>query len=158
MPSVRATLVQEAFRQYLEALREFNVALERCSLKGWPDKKVVLRTAFRIQELISEQMALRLSHLLTRGASDDETWKSCTTISSVHKKLQEGWTVSDEEMLRQHDAAYYSVQREIEDLRVVLDSTGLDGPLTMAKRDPEYIAARHDIAKRLRELDRQLSL
>jgi hypothetical protein len=158
MLSVRATLVRDAFRQYLEALRGFQVVLERCSLKGWPDKKADLRTAFRIQELLYEQMAIRLNYLLTDGASEDATWNSCTSISKVQERLQEGWKDSDEETLSKSNGLYAAIQKEIDELRSILDSDGLTAPLKMARRDPEEIAAGHAISTRLRELDRQLSL
>jgi hypothetical protein len=158
MLSARATLVKAAFNDYLEALRGFQVVLERCSLKGWPDKRTDLRTAFRIQELLYEQMAMRLNYLLTDDASDDATWNSCTSISKVQERLQEGWKDSDEETLSKSNVPYAAIQKEIGASKGVLDSVGLTAPLRMARRDPEEIAAGHAISTRLRELDRQLSL
>jgi hypothetical protein len=141
MLSARATLIKAAFGDYLEALRGFQIVLERCSLKGWPDKNAELRTASRIQELLYEQMAMRLNYLLTDGASDDATWHSCTSISKVQVRLQEHWKDSDEETLNKSTVAYARIQREIDDLRSVLDSYGLTAPLRMARWDPEETAA-----------------
>ena len=36
--SARAKLVEDVFLRYLDARRAFNLALERCALKGWPDR------------------------------------------------------------------------------------------------------------------------
>jgi hypothetical protein len=156
MPSARVTLVSDIFRQYLDALREFEGVLEQCSLKGWPDKKNALRTAFRIQELFYEQMRFRLDHLLQSSASDDAIWKRAT-ISSVHERLEAGWKDTDEALLRKNQS-YAAVQKEIEDLRAVLDSAGLVGPFKMVKRDPELLAAGNAFDKRFRDLERRLSV
>jgi hypothetical protein len=153
---VRAILVHDVFRQYLDARREFNVVLERCSVKGWPDKKADLRMSFRLQELFLERMALRLNHL-QNSASEDAVWKSYTTTSAVHERVQEGWKDSDEETLAKKDAAYAALQKEIGDLTATLDPPGLEGPFQMVKGDSELIAAAHDFDRKVRALDGQLS-
>ena len=91
--------MREALRQYLEAQREFNVVLERCSLKGWPDKKAALRVTLRVQELFCEREALRLNHLLQDCARDNAAWESYTSISKVRERLEDGWNDDDEEAL-----------------------------------------------------------
>ena len=71
---VRAKLVEDVFHRYLEAQREMSLALQRCALKGWPDRRALIRNATHLQELFYERLSLRLKHLVLRSASDDMGW------------------------------------------------------------------------------------
>ena len=123
----RAPLVVGAVQQYLDAQRKFLVVLEQCSVKGWPDRRDALRTAFRLQELYCEREALRLRHLQNSN-SDDSVWNSYTSISAMHKRLEEGWQASDEQELSKSDATYRALQARIEELTT---SRGREAPLPL---------------------------
>ncbi|HEY8052929.1 MAG TPA: hypothetical protein VIE42_08985 [Steroidobacteraceae bacterium] len=131
---------------------------ERCAIKGWPDKKAALHRVFRIQELFCEREALRLNHLLCDSAYDHAVWKGYASISIVHDRLEGGWTNVEEQVLSSSDATYAAVQNEIENLNAANDPVALEGPFRMARRDPELIAATHNLENKVRELDVQLSL
>jgi hypothetical protein len=155
--SSRMTLVVGAVQQYLDAQREFLVVLERCSVKGWPDRREALRTAFRLQELYCERKALRLMHLQD-CVSDDGAWNSYTSISAMHKRLEDEWQASEDQELSKSDATYRAIQAQIEELASAVDSVGLEGPLSMMKGDPEYIAATRALSEEVRRLDRELAV
>jgi hypothetical protein len=154
----RATLLEEVFRRYLDARHEFNFLLERCTVKGWPDKKAALHVAIRLQELFLTREALRLSHLVQSSTVDVADWSSYTNMAMVHKRLEEDWNVREEEALRGSHPEYAALQREIESLQAVLDPVGLEGPFAMVRRDAEVIAAGWAFDRLVRSLERQLSL
>lgn len=149
-------MVLAAAREYLSAQREFLIVCERCSLKGWPEKKAALRMAFRLQELYCERQILRLKHLQS-SVSDDAEWYSLRSISKIHERLEQRWETNEEEALCKTDSAYGAVQAEIRELKAELDPVGLEGPFAMLARDAENITARRVLAEKVRELDRELS-
>lgn len=157
-PGARALLVEDVFRRYLEARQEFNLALERCSLKGWPDKKAAVRNATYLQELFYERLSVRLKHLVLRSGLDEIRWNEYTSTAKVHERLQGGWSESEEQALRLCDKAYARMQSEIAKLQATADPPALDGPFTMAKRDPELVSAGSKLDSTIRALDRELSL
>lgn len=147
----------DAARQYLNAQREFFVVFERCTLKGWPDKKGALRIAFELQALYCERERLRLKYL-GDSALGDAVWKSFTSISQIRQRLEQGWEATDEEKLLKDDAAYALIQQRIEELKASVDAVGTEGPFAMVKGDPEFIAAGNRLVEKLRSLDDELSL
>lgn len=153
--SNRAALVLSAARQYLYGQRELVQTMERCAIKGWPDRKAALSVAFRIQHLFHERELLRLEYLSHQTSPD--LWRSFTSISLVRERLQQAWKADDEETLRRSEAGYVAVQKEIDDLQRVLDPVALDGPLNMAKRDPEVSTLARALERKLRDFDKQLS-
>jgi len=70
----------------------------------------------------------------------------------------ENWTQEDENPLASRDPAYVAAQREIERLKPMIDSDGLEEPFRMAMRDPELIAAGWDLHAKVRVLDEQLAV
>ena len=149
--SNRAALVLSAARQYLYGQRELVQTMERCAIKGWPDRKAALSVAFRIQHLFHERELLRLEYLSHQTSPD--LWRSFTSISLVRERLQQAWKADDEETLRRSEAGYVAVQKEIDDLQRVLDPVALDGPLNMAKRDPEVSTLARALERKLRDFD-----
>lgn len=153
----RAALVLNAALQYVSAQRDFMVVLERCAIKGWPDKRDALRVAFRLQELYCEREALRLKHL-ENYSLDDAAWDSYTSIPRVRKRLEEEWEPNDEEALSKNCPVYVAIQKQIEQLKAGSDPVGLEGPFDMVKGDPELLAAARLFEERHRRLDRTLSI
>jgi len=147
-------VIRDAYLRYTEAKQDFFRVLERCALRGWPDRKVAIRNAVRLQELLSEQERLRLSYLEACD-STDSVWQA-PTIAAVYKRLRDDWKADTETALLSGDAGYAALQQEIEQLQVKLDSEALTGPLEMAKRDEEFVAASRDLAHTTRALDGEL--
>ena len=154
----RAKLVEDVFLRCIDARLAFNHELERCAIKGWPDRRAPARTAARIQELYFSQLSARLSHLVLQNGSDDTAWNAYTNTAKVQERLQEGWTERDERALRSRDSAYVRIESEIVALQAIADPEALDGPYAMAKRDPELIAAGWKLNNTVWELDRELAL
>jgi len=126
---------------------DFNRALQRCALKGWPDRRAGIDNAARVQELF---LHIRLNDLVRREGSGTLTWDSYTDTAKVHARLQEGWSDEEEQALRLSESTYHPMQSEIEKLQAIADPAALDGPYEMAKRDPELISA----GNRLRDYSR----
>ena len=157
-PGARALLVADVFRRFLEARREFNLALERCSLKGWPDRKAAIHNATHLQKVFFERLSVRLKDLVLRSGLDDISWNEYTTTRKVHERLQDGWTDDEEQALRLCDKAYARMEGEIAKLQTTADPPALDGPFTMAQRDPDLVSAGIKLESTVRALDRELAL
>jgi hypothetical protein len=155
---VRAKLVEEVFLRYLDARRAFNLALERCALKGWPDRSAAVRNAARLQELFYEILSLRLKHLVLRSASNDIGWNEYTSTEKVQVRVQDGWSEHEEQTLRLRDTAYAQIQSEITKLQAAADPETLIEPFNMAKRDPELVSAGWRLNNTVLALDRELAL
>lgn len=156
--SARAKLVGEVFSTCLDARREFNVALERCAIKGWPERVQAARTAAKVQELFFSQLAARLTHLTLENPSDDTEWSTYTSTAQVQERLQGRWGEQEELALRLRDKTYAQIESEIATLQAIADPEALDEPYRMAKRDPELIAAGWKLNNTVWELDRALAL
>jgi hypothetical protein len=153
----RATLVRDVFQQCVDARLEFNAVLKRCAEKGWPDKKSAIAIAFRAQEAMLKRLIVRMNYLLQHGSFAEAGWSAYTTTALVQRRLQEGWTDSEEAALARSDPAYAALQDEIANVRTMVAPAALDDPYEMAKRDPELIAAGHELNDKVWELDKQLS-
>jgi len=157
--SQRALLVEDVFRRSIEARLEFVAALERCALKGWPDRSAAIRSSSRMQQLFFERLSYRLKHLVLRSStSDDIRWNEYTKTNKMHARVQSGWSVDEEEALLLCDKAYAQIQSEILKVEATTDPPALDGPFTMAKRDPELISAGWKLNNTILALDRELAL
>lgn len=157
-PIARANLVEEVFLKYLDARRAFNLELERCALKGWPDRSVAIRNAARLQELYYSLLSARLNHLVLQNGSDDATWNNHTNTLKVHERLQDQWSEREEQTLRLSDTAYAQIQSEITKLEAAADPEALIEPFNMAKRDPELVSAGWRLNNTVLDLDRELAL
>jgi hypothetical protein len=89
---------------------------------------------------------------------DDIRWNEYTSTAKVHERLQRGWSEDEEQALRLCEKAYARMQSEIAELQATADPPSLDGPFTMAKRDPELISAGSKLDSTIRALDQELSL
>jgi hypothetical protein len=68
-----ANMVQDVFRRAVASKRAFLMVAERCAIKGWPDRKIALRNAFRLQELLGTREELRFEYLTGTYASEEES-------------------------------------------------------------------------------------
>lgn len=153
----RAKLVEEVFLRCLDARLDFSRALERCAIKGWPDRGVAIRNATRVQELFFLQLSARLTHLVLQNGSDDTAWNDCTSTARVQERLQDRWGEHEEHTLRSRDAAYAQIQSEISRLQAIADTRSLEEPFRMARRDPELMAAARELNDVVLSLDRKLA-
>ena len=141
------------FRKYSEAHREFLEVMQRCCLKGWPDRKPGIVNACELQRLFNEQQALRFEYWLASGQSDEGAWVS---VNSISRRLRQDWGPLEEQALSGSNARYREIAAEIERRQAALDSDVIREPLDAARRDPEYVAALSSIQEALRQLDSQL--
>jgi hypothetical protein len=153
----RALLVKDVFHRLLKVRSTFNLALERCSLKGWPDRTTEIRNATRLQELFHQRLSLRLKYLIRQGAPDDINWSDYTSTVQVHERLQGGWT-RDEERALIGDGAYAQLQQDIAALLSMKDPEALDEPYKMAMRDSDFVSAAWEMDSAVRSLDQELSI
>lgn len=156
--STRAKLVEEVFLSYLDARRVFNLTLERCALKGWPDRSAAITNAARLQELYYSQLSARLTHLVLQNGPNEAMWNDYTTTLKVHERLQDHWCEPEEHLLRLRDARYGQIESDITKLEAAADPETLIEPFNMAKRDRELVAASHDLSNTTCALDRKLAL
>ena len=156
-PSARAKLVEEVFVECINARLEFNQALERCAIKGWPDRVRPARIAARVQELYASQFSARLIYLVLENGLDDAEWSNYTSTAQVQERLQDRWSEHEEHSLRSRDMAYAKLEGEIAQLQAASDPEALEEPYSMAKRDPELIVAAWKLNNTVWELDRKLA-
>jgi hypothetical protein len=146
----------EIFGRYIESkLALFSIA-ERCSLKGWPDRKEVLQNAFRLQQLFCERELRRVERLAATLKMSDGLHRRPTTIKAVDAMVNESWTDLQETELRQVDPRYEALAAEIEKCRAASHGAATEGPLKAAQWDPEYQKARKAAQEVVLECDRLL--
>jgi hypothetical protein len=153
----RKMTVERAFRQYIEAMFEYLSRSETRLVRGWPDKKEVIREALRILELANRRIELRFEYLLKGHDADDAIWSSFANIASLWRRLDDEWQSSEEVMLKKVSPAYVSLKAETDRLQASLDKSTLDGLFRDAQRDGEYLDALRHMQDRLRELDKELA-
>jgi hypothetical protein len=135
-----------------------SLALERCALKGWPDRKTPIRKATHMQELFYERLSLRLKDLVQRSGLDDTRWTEYTSTKIVHVRVQDGWSEEEEQALRLCNKAYAQIQSEILKVEATTEPPALEEPFAMAKRDPELHSAWSMMNNTVLALDRELAL
>ncbi len=155
--SARAKLIQEVFLRSIDARLAFSRSLERCAIKGWPDKASDVRNTTRVQELFWSQLTARLNHLILLSGWDDAQWRQYTNTAMIQERLQDRWSEHDEQGLRLRNASYAQIYTAITELRAVSDPQALEEPLQMARRDPELIAAAWKLDNAVRALDEELA-
>ena len=148
--------LRDVWSQYIESKRQFLVVAERCCVRGWPDKRGDIRSAFRVQELYCQLERLRLEHLIATR-KPDASFLALDSLSAVSKIIHNQWTDADEDALRGASDEYLSLSQEIEKYRAVVDPTASSGPYQDALRDPEYAAARQAAAAAITACDKQLA-
>jgi hypothetical protein len=149
--------LREVWLRYVDSKRHFLSVTERCSIRGWPDLKTAIRNAFRLQELFCDQEIMRFEHLATMWRDPASiACNSLTSVSAISKAIQQEWTETAEGTLQQSNPAYKKLVHEIEQCTASTTPEALDGPFRDARRDPEYIGARHAVQKALAACDKQL--
>ena len=150
----RSTLFDEVFHQYLKHHREFLTVAQRCSIKGWPDRKPAILNAWRMQFLFNESESLRFEYLMRASSSEQKSWVS---ISSISRRLVKDWSEVEEQALSDSNTRYKGIMKEIAGCKAALDTSAIKEPFDAARRDPEYAAALLAVQEKLRELDAQLA-
>jgi hypothetical protein len=148
--------IQEIFRQYIEAKREFGAIAERCLLKGWPDRKAEIQSTMRLMTLVSEIELLRFEYLMSVTLLDSATLKS---FALLFDRLYKGWRDSDEVALSAGNPTYRDVSKELEatkSIKAAMDPAALDGPFAGAGQDPEFRNACAALDKKHRQLEEQI--
>jgi hypothetical protein len=125
-------------------------------VRGWPDKRDSVRTAFRMQELENRRTQLRFEQLLRDHGPEDPIWSSFESVSSVWDRLHSGWASSEEMACKRNDRAYDILTAEIDNHSSRVDPVALEGAFRDAQRDEDYLDARRAMQRRLRESDDQM--
>src|SRR5579859_6342284 len=101
--------------RYIDSKRHFLSIAERCSVRGWPDRKIAIRNAFRLQELFCDQEILRFEYLATTWRDPANiTYKSLTSVSAISNAIHNEWTDAAEGALQQSNPAYRNLVQELE--------------------------------------------
>ena len=149
--------LREAWLQYIDSKRHFLSTAERCSVQGWPDRKMAIRNAFRLQELFCDQEILRFKYLATIWQDPaNMTYKPLTSVSAISKAIHNEWTDATEAALQRSNPAYRKLVHEIEQCKASTIPGTLDGPFRDVQRDPEYISARQAAQEALAVCDQHL--
>ena len=156
-PDTRALLVEDVFLRFIGARMEFNSTLERCALKGWPDRSAAIRSSTRLQQLYYERLPIRLKHLVLRSAADNTRWNEYSSTEKVHARVQKCWSEGEEASLTSYDKAYAQIQAEILKVEATTDPPALEDPFAMVKRDPELHSAWSRLNSTVLALDRELA-
>jgi hypothetical protein len=148
----RESLVLEVFEEYLEAFRSLQFVLERCLLKGWPDKNEALRATIRAQLGFCDQEWLRLKWIQHHSSFGD--W---TRLSHIRTRLITNWTDAEQQALLESDPRYAASENEIASIRARHNPDDVGGAYQMAARDPEFRAAMEDFKRTIRSLESRLA-
>jgi hypothetical protein len=154
----RAFRVEDVFQKFIEARLKFIQVIERCALKGWPDRKSAIRSNAHLQALFYTRLPLRLTYLVEQKVISDAGWSEYTSTDQVHARVQDGWGDDEEKALRLCNEAYDRIQNAIPIATAATDPPALDGLFEMAKRDPELHAAWSKLNNTVLALDSELSL
>jgi hypothetical protein len=154
--SRRGNLVGAVFLKSVDARREFSRTLSRCALKEWPDRAEKIRHNQEFAELQFQQLEARARFVSQHCDQETDSWADSTSTANAQGRIQEGWCDSEEQQLRSLDAAYIQICGRLDELLATADSEALDGPFTMAKRDPELISAAWKLDGIVRALDSEL--
>jgi hypothetical protein len=146
----------EVFRRYIGSKLELLTIAERCSLKGYPDRREALRNAFRLQQLYGEQELMRAEHIAVTLKTSDDSRRPPTTLKAVDAMVHENWTDAHEKALRQTDQRYKGLASAIEQCRAASIPGATEGPLKAAQWDPEYQQARKAAQETVVDCDRLL--
>ena len=145
--------VQDVFRQYVEALREFVVTSGRCHLKGWPDRKAAVQNSTKLGHLNCDLQLLRFEYLVSGGFLEPAM---CASIEGISDRIWKGWQESDETALKNTSQRYRDVLEQQRAGLASLDKAAIEGPIDGARRDPELRKAAEDYRDRYWALDAQL--
>jgi hypothetical protein len=145
--------VQDLFRQYVEALREFVATSGRCYLKGWPDRKAAVQNITKLGHLNCDLQLLRFEYLVSAGFLEPAM---CASIKGISDRIWKGWEESDEAALKNASQQYRDVLAQQQAGWAVLDKAAIEGPSEGARRDPEFRKAAEDYRDRYWALDAQL--
>lgn len=150
----RSDVLAEVFHRYSEAQREFLRVAERCSLKGWPDRKAQIVNAWELQRLFNERQVLRFEYWLAANDSEEGSWVS---VNSISRRLLQDWGQLEERELIDSNPQYQVIIAEIARREAALDSDAIREPFDAARRDSEYAAALLSMQETLRQVDAQLA-
>jgi hypothetical protein len=145
--------VQDVFRQYVEAVREFVVTSGRCYLKGWPDRKAAVQNTTKLGHLNCDLQLLRFEYLVGAGFLEPAM---CESIEGISDRIWKGWKESDEAALKNTSQQYRDVLAQQQAGWAVLDKAAIEGPSEGARRDPEFLKAAADYRDKYWALDAQL--
>jgi hypothetical protein len=151
----RATIVRDAYREYLEWAKSLLTLAEKWSSEEWPDRRRELQNVFGLQILYNQREALRFEYLLESTAPDIVTWKS---LSRINERLTKDWSEAEETGLKENNSTYKDVLQGIVDLEGKTDSPALDQPFQALTRNANYRDARQTFAKKIQQLNEKLSL
>ena len=134
----RAALVRDTYREYMDSTRENSKITEQRALAVSPDHKTALLNCFRLQDLLRERATLRFEFLIKTQSFNCAPYKSLDAIS---ERLDTGWTEAEEGAIKESNAHYKDVSREIADIRSKWDPDSLTAPLRALTQDSQYKAA-----------------
>lgn len=146
--------VRDVFREYIEAKREFLAVTDRCSLKGWPDRKSVLEDFSKMCAFVIEQEVLRFDYMLSGVPVEAAVWKS---LEGILNRISKDWKDSDESGLAAKSAAYRDVSKQLAAAEAIVDKAALDGPFKGTQGDPEWKNAVRVFNDKRSELDKRLA-
>ena len=148
----QSTVVRKAFREYWEFTKSLLTLAETLSTKEWPDRKLVLQNAFKLQRLYIDREPLRFEYLLGGAEPDIVFWSS---FSRIWDRLVKDWHENEEADLKKSNAIYGDLFRKIEDLQRALDTAALDEPFRWLSTNSIYCEARRVVAEKVQELKKK---
>ena len=153
MPPTQASQVLlDVYMRYLQGKREFIDETERCTLKGWPDRRSEIRETFELQRHYIEREVRRIRYV---AESDARLDRKGVSLASIATRIDKDWTAADDAGLVAKDPSYVRTTEEIN--RILGLRGSITEPLRDASSDPDYLRARQKFSELVQALDEELS-
>lgn len=144
----RRTLVRDTFRKSQASYSEFLDVAEQRALIVWPDYKLAWQNVFKLQRLLKQREEMRFAHLLQACNLDCSLFE---TLDDLAARLEAGWSEAEEIAMRECNAHYGEISREIGDIRSKWDPSAVGESTRTLEQDLTYRAARLALADRAKK-------
>ena len=151
-PMLRSIIVA-TFRTYCDCRIEFFSALENCSYKGWPDRKLPLQKAFELQRVYVRRDLLRCE---STYALDKLEIIGALTLTNIMHVIDTLWSTQDEQALRKDNETYDKMAIDITSMAGSIDGELIGGALRDTTGDPDANRARAALQQCILAVNRRL--
>jgi hypothetical protein len=121
---------------------------EQCALRVSPEYKLAWQNVFKLQRLLKKREDMRFAHLLHSCNLDCSLFE---TLDDLAARLEAGWSEAEEIAMRESNAPYSEMSREIGDIRSKWDPHAVGESTRILEQDPKYLAARLALADRAKK-------
>jgi hypothetical protein len=141
--------LQDAYLEQLDVMLQWFDEAEHCALKGWPDFRADLHSAFELQRLGTKRAILRLKYLRKCAPVRLDAVKSLSELSHI---TNDGFTEEQDASAAREMVDYSPIQAEIIRL-TAMAPLAVDGPFAALEKDPEWHRLRENLSRNLQAVE-----